>query len=180
VPCALAGGHGSVSATWVSWIGRSSTGTRTTGVDEVGRDFQARRRWARSAGGRFASGAVRSRGAGREEARPSGGDAVAVGDRWRRGEVFDGGTFTPPARPVVAPHRGSRFETKWVVVGSSTSTSTRRRTRKFGVDEVGRDFQARRRWARGEGGRLASGAVRPRGARREEARSSGEDAAAVG
>jgi len=48
------------------------------------------------------------------------------------------------------------------------------------VHEVGRDFQARRRWARGEGGRLPSAAVRPRGARREEVRSSGADAAAVG
>jgi hypothetical protein len=49
------------------------------GVEEVGRDFQARRRWARGAGGRFASGAVRSRGAWREEERSIGGDAAAVG-----------------------------------------------------------------------------------------------------
>jgi hypothetical protein len=70
----------------------------------------------------------------------------------------------------------AEVRTMWVVVGSSM----RRWTRKVGVDEVGRDFQARRRWARGGSGRLASATVGSRGVWREKTRSSGEDAAAVG
>jgi hypothetical protein len=72
---------------------------------EVRRDFQARRRWARGCRCRRPTASVDPSVGGRCERRCSGRPSHCE-RRWRRWESPGGGTFSPPARPEVTPHRG--------------------------------------------------------------------------
>jgi hypothetical protein len=77
---------------------------------EVGRDFQARRRWARGGKGRFSSCLVSARGGlacGRAHFRAV-GTSLPWGDHWRRRGVFGGKMSSPPEAPEVPSRRAAR------------------------------------------------------------------------